>query len=208
MKSSTVFFSAIILSIATGCASGGSNPSGQQAVYLDPSQRGPVSGIGIEQQDIASMSDLMMRDILTVPQLASAVPIPRIIVDSQYFDNEGLQRINVKLLANKLRVGLQRASGGRMIFVGRERANMVAEERELKRSGVTDVGTTGLTRAQAGADYRLAGTIADTTARDSQGMTQRYTQITYEIIDLELGTIVWSNQYELSKAAADDVVYR
>ncbi len=40
------------------------------------------------------------------------------------------------------------------------------------------------------------------------GMIQRYTQVTFEMIDLENGTIVWSNLYELSRSAADSVVYR
>ncbi|TNE77071.1 MAG: penicillin-binding protein activator LpoB, partial [Gammaproteobacteria bacterium] len=40
------------------------------------------------------------------------------------------------------------------------------------------------------------------------GTKSRYSQITFEMVDLELGTIVWSGLYEMRKAARDNVVYR
>jgi hypothetical protein len=39
-------------------------------------------------------------------------------------------------------------------------------------------------------------------------MIQRYNQITFEMIDLERGTVAWSGIYEFARAAADDVIYR
>jgi len=39
-------------------------------------------------------------------------------------------------------------------------------------------------------------------------MVQRFTQITFEMVDLERGTIVWSNSYDIARASADDVIYR
>jgi penicillin-binding protein activator len=39
-------------------------------------------------------------------------------------------------------------------------------------------------------------------------MIQRYNKIIFEMIDLETAEIVWSNMYELSKAAQDDNIYR
>ena len=40
------------------------------------------------------------------------------------------------------------------------------------------------------------------------GMVQRYTQISFELTDLESGEIVWAGIYEFARAAADDVIYR
>jgi TolB-like protein len=86
---------------------------------------------------------------------------------------------------------------------------MVAAERDAKRSGAVDVATTGLARAQAGADFRLSGNIASLEQRNNRtGMVQRFTQITFEMVDLERGTIVWSNSYDIARASADDVIYR
>ncbi|WP_255835072.1 penicillin-binding protein activator LpoB [Kordiimonas sp. SCSIO 12603] len=185
------------------------NSAGVATVSQDPSRTGAVAGVGIEGQDIQAMTDQMMRDMLTNPMLANAANPPAIIVDSGFFVNDSTQRMNKDLITNRLRVNLNRASMGRMVFVGRNYAGMVQQERSLKREGVVDTATRGTTQAQAGADYRLGGTIASSDSRDARtGMMQRYTQITFEMVDLERGVIVWSGIYELSKAAADDVVYR
>ena len=52
-----------------GCAGDGGvhNEGGSATTYRDSSQRGPVSGVGIEGQDIVAMTDAMMRDLLQVP---------------------------------------------------------------------------------------------------------------------------------------------
>ncbi len=199
----------LLFGFLTGCVSTESPYyKGMSAQSLDPTVRGPVSGIGIEAQDIISMADEMMRDMLTSPVLSARTKPPRVIIDDAYFRNEGSQPINKKLIVNKLRVNLARAAQGRMLFVGREFADAVEKERTLKREGVTDVGTTGLTKAQSGADYRLTGTIATLDSSSRNGLEQRYTQITFEMIDLESSELIWSNTYEISRAAADDVLYR
>ncbi len=195
--------------LLAACGPAVDNSAGVATISQDPSRQGAVAGIGIEGQDIQSMTDQMVRDMLSNPMLANAVNPPQVIIDSEFFVNDSTQRINKDLITNRLRVNLNRASMGRMIFVGRNYANMVQQERNLKRDGVVDTGTTGMTAAQAGGDYRLGGTIASADSRDARtGMMQRYTQITFEMVDLERGVITWSNMYELSKAAADDIVYR
>ncbi|HLJ63569.1 MAG TPA: CsgG/HfaB family protein [Stellaceae bacterium] len=185
------------------------NTAGSPTVELDPNSRGPVAGVGVEGQDITSMTDKMMRDMLSNPTLANRQPPAQVIVDGEYFSNESSQRINRNLIADRLRVGLLRASQGRMLFVSRQSAEFVEKERNLKRSGQTEGGTTGQVKAQTGADYRLRGNIASLDSVSGQtGVKQRYTQITFEMIDLERGTIVWSGIYEFARAAADDIIYQ
>lgn len=204
---------AVVLSLGlAACQTTGAgveNAAGKKTTYQDSSKTGPVSGVGIEGQDIIAMSDQMMRDMLLTPQLGNAAVPPRVIIDAKHFTNESSQRINKNLIADRLRVGLARAAAGRMQFVGREYADVVEQERQLKRDGKVDVATAGLARAQAGSDYRLVGRIASLDSRDgSSGLQQRYTQITFEMIDLESGLLVWTNIYDFTKAAADSVVYR
>jgi len=185
------------------------NSAGTPTTYQDPATLGAVKGVGIESQDIVSMTDQMMRDMLTEPRLANAATAPNVIIDAEYFVNESSSRINRNSITDRLRVSLQRASQGRMNFVGRHYANMVQSERNLKRQGVVDKATTGTAAAQKGGDYRLGGRITSLDARDPRtGMMSRYTQIIFEMADLESGDIVWSGIYEFSKAAADDVIYR
>ncbi len=205
-----LIFLSICLSIS-GCSVGRNvnNTGGMPAIEVDHTIRGPVSGVGIESQDIVSMTDKMLRDILATPVLASRQKAPRIIIDDSDFRNEGSQPINKKLIINRLRVELNRAAQGKIKFIGREYASTVEKERNLKREGVTDTGTAGLTKAQAGADFKLVGSIGTLDSfAGSSGLHQRYSQITFEMLDLESSELVWSNNYEFEKAAADDAVYR
>ncbi|MBN9409983.1 MAG: penicillin-binding protein activator LpoB [Burkholderiales bacterium] len=185
------------------------NATGVSSMEVDPSRKGPVSGVGVEGQDIVAMTDQMMRDILAEPIFVDTGKRPRVIIDSQYFVNESSQAINRNIITQRLMVNLNRAARTRMQFINRQNSAMVEQERQLKRSGTVDVGTTGLTKAQAGADYRLSGKINSLDSRNVRtGMVQRYTQISFELTDLESGEIVWAGIYEFARAAADDVIYR
>jgi hypothetical protein len=212
MRSMFLIGISIAAALATGACTPTSavrNAAGSPTLDLDPGTRGPVAGVGIEAQDIVSMTDRIMRDMLTSPVLAARQTAPQVIIDSAYFDNESSQRLNKNAITDRLRISLNRAAQGRMVFIARERAAMVGEERDLKRAGIVDRGTTGLTHAQASGDYRLSGRITSLDSRSgASGMQQRYNQITFEMVDLERGTIVWSGLYEFARAAADDVVYR
>lgn len=210
MKTGNLFLGLSIAALLGGCASTQvENVQGQPTAYEDPQSSGSVSGVGIESQDVVAMTDEMMRDMLSNQLLSGQEQPPRIIIDNEYMDNESSSIINTNMLTDRLRVELNRAANGRMVFVARERSDMVEKERELKRDGAVDGGTIRKTQATAGADYRLAGRIASLDAVDQQSQERsRYHQITFEMIDLELGTVVWSGMYEMKKAAQDNVIYR
>lgn len=202
-----------IVILVSGCTSNDSitydNKAGKATIYEPIGQAGSVAGIGIESQDIVSMTDEMMRDMLRNPMLVSADTSRRIIIDSEYMVNESTSRINKNMMTDRLRVNLNRAANGRMVFVGRHYSNMITKERELKRNGLVDSGTIRTTQATAGADYRLGGRITSQDALDTKTQQKsRYHQVTFEMVDLELGTIVWSGIYEFKKTAQDDIVYR
>ena len=205
----------ICLCIAVLCIGGCSvqtnvdNAPGRPTRYVDPRTPGPVKGIGVESQDIASMCDRMMRDILNAPQIAARQVPPFVVVDDKYFTNTSSSRINKKLITDQLRVELNRAARSRMYFVSRENIDIVEEERLLKREGVVTSGTLGTTPATAGVDFKLTGSIAslDGVVTDT-GLQSRYHQITFELIDQETGIIAWSGRYEFEKVGQDNVVYR
>ena len=161
------------------------NSAGRATVYEDPGTSGRVQGVGLESQDLVSMTDKMMRDMMQNPQLVSRERPARIIVDAEYFRNESSSRINKNSITDRLRVELNRAANGRMVFVGRHYSDMVESERELKRSGVTDSGTIRQTQATAGADFRLGGRITSLDAMDTRsGEASRYHQVIFEMVDL------------------------
>jgi PBP1b-binding outer membrane lipoprotein LpoB len=197
-----------MLVLTYGCASV-ENSAGRRTVDIDPGTRGPVAGIGIEGHDIVSMSDRMMREMLSIPAFAAAGPPPQVLIDSSEFRNNGPQRLDKDIITDRLRVALNAAGRGRLVFVSRQHTETVMQERELKRIGMVDSGTLAPRAAMAGVDYKLVGNITAITSSSNQtGLVQRMNQITFELIDLERGTIVWGNTYTLARAAADDVVYR
>lgn len=194
------------LLVLGGCTSA---PKSRAVTYQDAGSAGVVSGVGVESQDIITVTDTMVRDLLSNPSIVQMSRPPRIILDAEYFHNESSQRINKNMIVDRLRINLQRAAQGRLVFVSRESAGMVAKERELKREGVTDTGTAGLARAQAGADFRLVGRITSQDARSAgSGMVERYTQLSFELINLEDSISIWANMYEMKKGGMDDAVYR
>lgn len=185
------------------------NAPGRASVYQSPDTTGSSAGVGIESQDIVSMCDQMMRDMMANPLLANVSKSPHVIIDSAYFKNEGSQRINLNLITDRIRVGMIRAANGRMIFIGRHGADMIEKERKLKRQGIVGEGSLPSTNLTLGADYRLMGRIADLNQlSNTTGTITRFTQIIFEMQDLETGAVVWAGEYSYRKAAADDIIYR
>lgn len=186
------------------------NRKGTQAMELDPNSRGAFSGIGIESRDIDMMADRVVRELMSRPDIVGSAVPPRIVVDSEKFYNDSAQRIDRDMVTGALRASLSRAAAGRIRFVSRESMDIVMRERELKRTGVADAGTRGMTRGVSGVDYQLIGKIGSLDSRDARsGLVQRRTQVVFELVDLETGDLPWTSApYVILRAAGDDVVYR
>ena len=193
--------------LMASCATGG---GGSGVVDVAPGSKAPAAGVGIEGRDIVSMTNTMARDIVANKRVVGdGKTPPRVIIDAQYFRIEGSQPMNRNLISQRLLVELNRAAAGRLVFVGRRHAGMVADERDLKRDGVTDQASGRMTKAQMGADYRLAGSFSTMDqVQTNTGRQQRYNQLVFELVDLESGEIVWTGLYEVERSATDDVVYR
>nr|WP_315398399.1 penicillin-binding protein activator LpoB [uncultured Duganella sp.] len=186
------------------------NSAGRPVMYQDVASASPTTaGVGVESQDVVSMTDRMMRDILATPAISGRATAPRIIIDSEYFTNDSSSRINKNTITDRLRVELNRASAGRLVFVARHYGDMAARERDAKRNGEADGGTVRQTKARAGGDFRLGGRITSLDAmKKGTGAISRYHLITFELIDLEQETIAWSGSFEFKKEAQDDILYR
>lgn len=200
----------VLGALAAAPSSAQRNVHGTQAMDLDPTSRGAISGVGIESRDIDMMADQVVRELMSRPDLVATSAPPRVVVDSEKFYNDSSQRIDRDMITDALRASLNRSAAGRIRFVSRESMDIVMRERELKRTGVADVGTRGLTRGVSGVDYQLIGKMTSLDTRDGRtGIVQRRTQIVFELVDLETGDLPWTSQpYIILRAAGDDVVYR
>jgi PBP1b-binding outer membrane lipoprotein LpoB len=198
--------------LLSGCAATPNldNSAGRRVMYQDvASPSATVAGVGVESQDVVSMTDKMVRDILANPQISGRAVAPRVILDAEYFTNESSSRINKNSITDRMRTDLNRASNGRLVFVSDQHAAMVEKAREAKRDGQVDGGTIRTTKARAAADFRLVGRITSQDAASAtNGSVSRSHLITFELLDLELGTVLWSNYYEFKKEGKDDIIYR
>ncbi len=200
---------AILFSSCTMTTTHVRNAPGRPTHYVDTRSPSGVQGVGIETQDVTSMTDVMVRDLLATPVISSRATPPRIIIDAQYFVNESSSRINKNIIVNKIRTALNRDSEGKMIFIERERTDMIERERGLKREGLVDQGTTGPATKTFGADFRMAGRITSMDAIDPKtGLQQRTHFIFFRMVDLETGAIVWEDSYEFGKVSQEDIIYR
>lgn len=183
---------------------------GSQAEDLDPQGRGAISGVGIESRDIDAMTDKVVRELVSRPDLVSTAVPPRVVVDSEKFYNNSSQRIDRDMITDALRASFNRAAAGRIRFVSRESMDIVLRERAMKREGAVDVGTRGMTRAPSGVDYQLIGKMTSLDTRDlKSGLQQRRTQIVFELVDLETADLIWTIEpYIILRAGGIGVVYR
>lgn len=212
MRLSIIIASAILVGMAGAAdtASAQRNRRGTQAAELDPTGRGAIFGVGLESRDIDRMADQVMRELMSRPDIVSTATPPRVVVDSEKFYNDSSQRIDRDMVTGALRASLSRAAQGRVRFVSRESMDIVIRERELKRTGVADGGTRGMTQGVSGVDYQLIGKMSSLDSRDMKsGLVQRRTQLVFELVDLETGDLPWTSQpYVILRAAGDDIVYR
>ncbi|MBF0178685.1 MAG: penicillin-binding protein activator LpoB [Magnetococcales bacterium] len=210
MKNKSILLGLCAALILSGCETMPTrvdNSAGSPTKYIDPSTTGPLAGVGIESQDIIAMTDKMVRSMLDIPQIAQTKSAPRIVLDPAEFQNESSQAINKNHILERLKVDLNRSAKGRLIFVPRQNAAAVEKERQLKRAGKVDAGTTGLTKAAAGGDYLLKGKFTSQDQRTKDGRIQRSNTIFISLLDLELGTEIWSDYFDAAKYAKDDIIY-
>jgi len=177
-----------------------------KAKYIAPDTAGPVRGTGLEAQDIVGMSDEIMKDMLSSPGLMNRKTPARILIDASNFTNESTSRVNLNMITDRLSASLDRAAKGKLVFVDRESAAIVAREREMKRSGVVDSGTVRQTKAQFGVDYSLAARITSHEEVGANGISSRFHFIAFKMLDQESGARVYSGYYEVRKAGVDGAV--
>jgi len=188
------------------------NPGGRPTVYLSPDSPGEVQGVGIESQDIISVTDQMVRDLMATPGIANPANPPRIRIDASLIKNESSQRINRNLFSERVRSGAMRAAlrmRAGLEFVSRAHVDEQVKEHELRQRGIVDQGTLGRQQLMS-VDYRLQGKIMDRVSKSaSTGIHSRYYLIVFELKEEGTGRLVWiSEPYEFEKAGADDVIYR
>ncbi len=194
------------LLLTAGCASSGvKNPSGVGVTEMNADEKGFVTGTGIESQDIVTVADQMCRGLLGIDRIANATTPPRIALDPVI--NETRFPINKDIFLTRMMAQLTAKSGGKVVFLARERMEALKKERDLKRAGEVTASSDPNVQEFKGADYFLTGKLQGLSTRTSRG-TSDYVLYTFELIDARTSEIVWAGEHEIKRQGLEDAVYR
>ncbi len=172
---------------------------------MNPDERGFVAGTGIESQDIVGVADKMARGIVSVPEIANAKGVPRVVLLP--VKNETRFPINKDIFLQEIMSLLNERAVGKVRFLARDRMTDLERERELKVTGQVTSSTDANVNQFKGADFMLTGKLMGQTTRTSAG-TSDYVLYTFELIDPNTSDIIWQGSQRIKKQGLEDAAYR
>jgi penicillin-binding protein activator len=198
-------FLSLSAALLTGCASGVKNPSGIPVTQMRADEQGFVAGTGIESQDLVTIADKMARGILSVPQIANARGVPRIVLLP--VKNETRFAINKEIFLKEIRANLNEKATGKVLFLARDRMQELEKEREIKQSGQVSSNTDPNVNQFKGADYMLTGELTGLTTKAAAG-TSDYILYSFQLLDPTTSDIIWEGSHRIKKQGLEDAAYR
>jgi penicillin-binding protein activator len=192
--------------LITGCASSGvKNPSGVPVTRMNADEQGFVAGTGVESQDLVAVTDKMARSVLSIPQIATAVTPPVVVLDP--VDNQTRFPINKDIFLTRIRSELNSKCRGKVMFLARDRMAALEKERNLKREGAVTASNDPTVQEFKGTDFFLTGTLQGLSTRTKAG-TSDYILYAFQLIDARTSAIVWEDNAEIKKQGLEDAAYR
>jgi PBP1b-binding outer membrane lipoprotein LpoB len=203
---SRLTFAITTAALVAGCASKGvKNPSGVPVTRMNADEQGFVAGTGVESQDLVAVTDKMSRSILGIQQIANAGAPPIIVLDP--VENKTRFPINKDIFLTRIRSELNKKSGGKVVFLARDRMAALEKERNLKREGAVTATADPQKQEFKGADYFLTGSLEGMSTRTTAG-TSDYILYAFQLIDARTSAIVWEDNAEIKKQGLEDAAYR
>jgi PBP1b-binding outer membrane lipoprotein LpoB len=151
------------------------------------------------------VTDKMARSILSVPEIANAQGIPRIVLLPVV--NETRFPINKDIFLTRIRGFLNSQARNKVRFLAREQITALEKERQLKQSGQVTSSSDPNVQEFKGADFFLTGKLQGMTGKTSAG-TSDYILYSFQLIDPRTSDIVWEDQAEIKKQGLEDAAYR
>ena len=191
-----IFFLFLVLFVFYACAAS-SDAIPVREVAVDEDLK--LAGLGIESKDINSISKTIVADLLLSDFYHESKTPPIIVLEGEYFINESSYIINTNLLADRMRVSLIRETKRKLRFVTRQNLQALINEAQTSGSDID------LIQAQ----YRMTARITSIHGVSNQtGVKSNYFQFSFELLDLQTGSILWANIYDVRKIGGDDTIYR
>jgi len=181
------------------------SPNGPSVTELRPGERGFVAGLGVESQDLVTISEKMARGILGAEPIANAKGKPVIVLEP--INNGTRFPIDKDIFLTRIRVALSGNAQGKIQFVAREHIEKLEAERDRKLAGQVTGGEKIKGNQFKGADFILTGSFKAISSRGNAGASD-YILYTFQLINPDNSDIVWEGFHEIKKQGKDDVTYR
>ena len=181
------------------------SPNGPSVTELRPGERGFVAGLGVESQDLVTISEKMARGILGAEPIANAKGKPVVVLEP--INNGTRFPIDQDIFLTRIRVALSGNAQGKIQFVAREHIEKLEAERDRKLAGQVTGGEKIKGNQFKGADFILTGSFKAISSRGNAGASD-YILYTFQLINPDNSDIVWEGFHEIKKQGKDDVTYR
>jgi hypothetical protein len=181
------------------------SPNGPSVTELRPGERGFVAGLGVESQDLVTISEKMARGILGAEPIANAKGKPVIVLEP--INNGTRFPIDKDIFLTRIRVALSGNAQGKIQFVAREHIEKLESERDRKLAGQVTGGEKIKGNQFKGADFILTGSFKAISSRGNAGASD-YILYTFQLINPDNSDIVWEGFHEIKKQGKDDITYR
>ncbi len=181
------------------------SPNGPSVTELRPGERGFVAGLGVESQDLVTISEKMARGILGAEPIANAKGKPVIVLEP--INNGTRFPIDKDIFLTRIRVALSGNAQGKIQFVAREHIEKLEAERDRKLAGQVTGGEKIKGNRFKGADFILTGSFKAISSRGNAGASD-YILYTFQLINPDNSDIVWEGFHEIKKQGKDDITYR
>lgn len=204
MKQSSIALIAAALLGTLACTNINS-PNGPSVTELRPDERGFVAGLGVESQDLVTISEKMARGILGADPIANAKGKPVVVLEP--IDNDTRFPIDKEIFLTLIRDKLLEHAASKISFVAREHIEKLEAERDRKLAGQVTGGEKIQGNKFKGADFILTGTFKGISSRGTAGASD-YVLYSFQLIDPESSEILWGGNHQIKKQGKDDVTYR
>ena len=204
MKQSSIALIAAALLGTLACTNINS-PNGPSVTELRPDERGFVAGLGVESQDLVTISEKMARGILGADPIATAKGKPVVVLEP--IDNDTRFPIDKEIFLTLIRDKLLEHAANKISFVAREHIEKLEAERDRKLAGQVPGGEKIKGNKFKGADFILTGTFKGISSRGTAGASD-YVLYSFQLIDPESSEILWGGNHQIKKQGKDDVTYR
>ena len=181
------------------------SPNGPSVTELRPGERGFVAGLGVESQDLVTISEKMARGILGAEPIANAKGKPVIVLEP--INNGTRFPIDKDIFLTRIRVALSGNAQDKIQFVAREHIEKLEAERDRKLAGQVTGGEKIKGNRFKGADFILTGSFKAISSRGNAGASD-YILYTFQLINPDNSDIVWEGFHEIKKQGKDDITYR